>query len=68
LFAVFVDDLQKKLEEDREKDPGSIIGHASVRGDVRVSPLDACSDVPLHRRRSLPSFSFPCTHSSSAPS
>jgi hypothetical protein len=29
--------------------------------------LDACSDVPLHRRRGLPSFSFPCTHPSSAP-
>jgi hypothetical protein len=66
-FTVFVDHLQKKFEEDREKNPSSIIGHASVRGDVGVSPLDACSDVPLHRRRSLSSFSFPCTHSSSSP-
>jgi hypothetical protein len=31
-------------------------------GDVRVPPLDAFSDVPLHRRRSLSSVSFPCTH------
>jgi hypothetical protein len=30
--------------------------------------LDACSDVPLHRRRSLSSFSFPCTHTSPASS
>jgi hypothetical protein len=30
--------------------------------------LDACSDVPLHRRRSLSSFSFPCTHPSSSSS
>jgi hypothetical protein len=30
--------------------------------------LDACSDVPLHHRRSLSSFSFSCTHSSSASS
>jgi hypothetical protein len=39
-----------------------------VRGDVRVPPLDTCSDVPLHRRWSLSSFSFPCTHPSPAPS
>jgi hypothetical protein len=68
LFAAFIDDLQTKLEEDREKNPSSIVDHASVRGDVRVPSLDACSDVPLHRRRGLPSFSFPCTHLSSAPS
>jgi hypothetical protein len=41
-----------------------IADHASVRGDARVPPLDACSDVPLHHWRSLSSFSFPCTHSS----
>jgi hypothetical protein len=45
-----------------------IADHGSVRGDVRVPPLDACSDVPLHRRRSLSSFSFPCTHPSPASS
>jgi hypothetical protein len=30
--------------------------------------LDACSDVPLHRRRSFSSFSFPCTYPSAASS
>jgi hypothetical protein len=68
LFAVFVYDFQKKLEEDQEKNPSSIVDHGSIHGDVRVPPLDACSDVPLHRRRSLPSFSFPCTHPSPSPS
>jgi hypothetical protein len=67
-LAVFVDDLQKKLEEDREKNPSSIVDHASVRGDDRVPPLDACSDVPLHRQQSLSSVSFPCTHTSPASS
>jgi hypothetical protein len=45
-----------------------ITDHASVRRDARVPLLDACSDVPLHCRRSLSSFSFPCAHSSSASS
>jgi hypothetical protein len=45
-----------------------IADHALVRGDVRVPSLDACSDVPLHRRRSLSSVSFPCTHPSPASS
>jgi hypothetical protein len=67
-FAIFVDDLQKKLEEDRKKNPNCIADHASVRRNVRVPPLDACSDVSLHRRRSLSSCSFPCTHSSTASS
>jgi hypothetical protein len=52
-LAVFVDNLQKKLEEDREKNPSPIVDHGSIHGDVRVLPLDACSDVPLHCRRSL---------------
>jgi hypothetical protein len=30
--------------------------------------LDACSDVSLHRRRSLSSFSFRCTYPSSSSS
>jgi hypothetical protein len=51
-----------------KRNPSCIADHASVRGDIRVSPLDACSDVPLHRRRSLSSFSFPCTHPSPTPS
>jgi hypothetical protein len=51
-----------------KRNPSCIADHASVRGNVRVSPLDACSDVPLHRRRSLSSFSFPCTHPSPTPS
>jgi hypothetical protein len=51
-----------------KRNPSSIVDHASVHGDVRVSPLDACSDVPLHRRWSLSSFSFPCTHPSPASS
>jgi hypothetical protein len=55
----------KKIER---RTPACIADHTSVRGDVRVPPLDASSDVPLHRRRSLPSCSFPCTHSSSASS
>jgi hypothetical protein len=59
---------KRSLEEGREKNPSSIVDHASVRGDGRVPPLDACSDVPLHRRRSLSSVSFPCTHPWPAPS
>jgi hypothetical protein len=46
------------------KEPSCIANHGSIRGDVRVPPLDAWSIVPLHRRRSLSSFSFPCTYSS----
>jgi hypothetical protein len=53
---------RKKIER---RAPACIADHASVRGHARVPPLDACSDVPLHRRWSLSSFSFPCTHSSS---
>jgi hypothetical protein len=52
----------------RERNPSCVADHASVRGEVRVSPLDTCSDVPLHCRRSLSSFSFPCTHPLSASS
>jgi hypothetical protein len=59
---------RRSSEEDREKNPNLHRRHGSVCGDVRVPPLDACSDVPLHRRWSLSSFSFPCTHSSSTSS
>jgi hypothetical protein len=53
----------KKTER---RTPACIADHASVLGDIRVPPLDGCSDVPLHRRRSLSSFIFPCTHPSPA--
>jgi hypothetical protein len=74
-FALSLSKLFRRLrrqppEEARRRpreEPGSIVDHASVRGDVRVPPLDTGSDVPLHRRRSLSSFSFPCTHPSPAP-
>jgi hypothetical protein len=59
------EEARKKIER---KTPAFIADHGSVRGDVRVPPLDACNDVSLHRRRSLSSFSFSCTHSSSASS
>jgi hypothetical protein len=55
----------KKTER---RTPDCIADHGSDRGDVRVPLLDACSDVPLHRRWSLSSFSFSCTHSSPASS
>jgi hypothetical protein len=59
------EEARKKTER---RTPACITDHASVRGDVRVPRLDACSDVSLDRWRSLPSFSFPCTHSSPASS
>jgi hypothetical protein len=34
LLTVFVDHLQKKLEEDRRKNPDSIFDHVPDRGDV----------------------------------
>jgi hypothetical protein len=55
----------KKIER---RAPACIADHASVRGDARVPPLDACSDVSLHHRWSLSSFSFSCTHPSPASS
>jgi hypothetical protein len=58
-------EARKKTER---RTPSCIADQASVRGDVRVPPLDACSDVPLHRRWNLSSFSFPCTHPSPASS
>jgi hypothetical protein len=60
-----LEEAQKKTER---RTPACILDHASVRGYVRVPPLDACSDVPLHHRRSLSSFSFSCTHPSPASS
>jgi hypothetical protein len=59
------EEARKKTER---RTSACIVDHASVRGDVRVPPLDACCDVPLHRRRSLSSVSFSCTHPSSASS
>jgi hypothetical protein len=59
------EEARKKTER---RTPACIADLGSVRGDVRVPPLDACSDVPLHRRRNLPSFSFSCTHPSPASS
>jgi hypothetical protein len=37
-------------------------------GRCSSPPLDACSNVPLHCRQSLSSFSFPCTHRLPTPS
>jgi hypothetical protein len=59
------EEARKKTER---RTPACIADHGSVLGDVRVPPLDACSDAPLHRQWSLSYFSFPCTHSSSASS
>jgi hypothetical protein len=59
------EEARKKTER---RTPACIADHASVSGDVRVPSLDACRDVPLHRRRNLSSFSFSCTHPSPASS
>jgi hypothetical protein len=56
---------RKKIER---RAPAYIADHASVRGDARVPPLDACRYVSLHRRQSLSSFSFSYTHPSPASS
>jgi hypothetical protein len=60
--------LEAARKKTERRTPAFITDHGSVPGDVRVPPLDACSDVPLHRRRNLSSFSFPCTHPSPASS
>jgi hypothetical protein len=49
-------------EKTERRTSAYIADHGSVRGDIRVSPLDACSDVPQHRWWSLSSFSFPRIH------
>jgi hypothetical protein len=59
---------RRSSKKTERRTPSSIVDHASIRGDVRVPPLDACSDVPLHCRRSLSSFNLPCTHPSLASS
>jgi hypothetical protein len=59
------EEARKKIER---RTPAFIADHGSVRGDVWVFLLHACSYVSLHRRRSLSSFSFSCTHPSPASS
>jgi hypothetical protein len=59
------EEARKKTER---RIPACISKHGSVLGDDRVTPLDACGDVSLHRQRNMPSFSFLCTHSSLASS
>jgi hypothetical protein len=59
------EEARKKTER---RTSACIVDHALVCGDVRFPPLVACCDVPLHRRQSLSSISFSCTHPSPASS
>jgi hypothetical protein len=59
------EETRKKI---RRRNQASTADYGSTLGVVRVASLDACRDVPLHRRQNLSSFSFPCTHPAPASS